>query len=66
MKEYKVLSQKDAWFSGKFDPERLEAALNNLAEEGWRVITAATGTFPGFVGGERDQILVLLERDRTS
>lgn len=28
MKQYKVLSQKDKWFSGKFDPDKLEKALN--------------------------------------
>lgn len=28
MKEYKVLSQKDKWFTGKFDPEALEQAIN--------------------------------------
>ncbi|QDU60427.1 hypothetical protein Pan216_12660 [Planctomycetes bacterium Pan216] len=27
-REYKVLTQKDKWFSGKFDPEKLEEALN--------------------------------------
>lgn len=28
MKEYKVLTQKDKWFSGKFDPANLEQAIN--------------------------------------
>jgi hypothetical protein len=28
MKVYKVLTQKDKWFSGKFDPEILEKDLN--------------------------------------
>ena len=31
MKEYKVLTQKDKWFSGKFNPETLEQALNAYA-----------------------------------
>lgn len=34
-KEYKVLTQKDKWFSGKFDPAKLEEALNAYAEQGW-------------------------------
>jgi hypothetical protein len=34
MKEYKVLTQKDKWFSGRFDPEKLEEALNACAEQG--------------------------------
>ena len=28
MKEYKVLTQKDRWFGGKFEPLKIEAALN--------------------------------------
>lgn len=62
MKVYKVLSQKDKWFSGKFDPQALENALNSYAEQGWRVITSATANFPSF-GGGRDEIIIILERD---
>ena len=46
MKEYKVMSQKDKWFSGKFDPDTLEKAINAYAEEGWEVISVATATIP--------------------
>jgi hypothetical protein len=63
MKEYKVLTQKDKWFSGKFDPSRLEAALNAYAEQGWRVVTSATAEFPGFTG-KRDEMVIVLERDK--
>ncbi|AEF81006.1 DUF4177 domain-containing protein [Leadbettera azotonutricia] len=63
MKEYKVLTQKDKWFSSKFDPARLEMALNAYAEQGWRVISCTTGDFPGFVGKERQEMVVILERD---
>ena len=28
MKEYKVITQRDRFFAGKFDPEQLESALN--------------------------------------
>ena len=38
MKEYKVMTQKDKFLSGKFDPEKLEEAMNAYAEEGWEVI----------------------------
>ena len=34
MYEYKVLSQKDRFFSGKFDPQKLEDALNSYAGTG--------------------------------
>ncbi|MCL2832031.1 MAG: DUF4177 domain-containing protein [Treponema sp.] len=63
MKQYKVLSQKDKWFSSKFDPGKLEAALNAYAEQGWRVVSSVTGDFKGLVGSERNEIVVILERD---
>jgi hypothetical protein len=59
MKEYKVLTQKDKWFSGKFDPENLERALNAYADQGWRVISCATAE-----AGNREEIIVILERDK--
>mgnify|MGYP004445277767 CR=1 FL=1 len=62
MKEYKVLSQKDKWFSGKFDPAALEAAINSYAQQGWIVKAAFTATIPSFTG-TRDEALILLERD---
>lgn len=64
MKQYKILTQKDKWFSGKFDPERLEGAINAYAEQGWQVIAATTAEFPGLLGGARDEMIVLLERDK--
>ena len=64
MKEYKVLTQKDKWFSGKFDPSKLEEALNAYAEQGWRVVTSATAEFPGLIGGKREELVVILEREK--
>jgi hypothetical protein len=58
--EYKVLTQKDRAFSGKFSPERLEAAINSYAGEGWRVAGTATADIPGF--GQRQELIVVLER----
>ena len=63
MKKYKVLTQKDKWFSSKFDPEKLEAALNAYSEQGWRVISCASGEFPGVFGSARNEIIIILERD---
>jgi hypothetical protein len=63
LKQYKVLTQKDRFWGGKFDPEKLEQALNAYAEQGWRVISAATATFPTLTGS-RDEMIVLLERDQ--
>src|SRR5262249_33845982 len=61
-KQYKVLTQKDKWFSAKFDPERLEQAINAYANQGWVVKSVTTASFPGFVGGNRDEMIVVLER----
>jgi len=60
--EYKVLSQKDKWFSGKFDPELLEKAMNAYAAQGWRVIGCATADIPGF-GGPRQEFITVMERE---
>lgn len=64
MKEYKVLSQKDKWFSGKFDPARLEAAINAYAQQGWVVKAAFTAEIPAVMGlGTREEALFILERE---
>lgn len=59
---YKVLTQKDRFFAGKFDPERLEAAINSYAAEGWRVIAVTTATIPSFTGS-REEMIVVLEQE---
>ena len=61
--EYKVLTQKDKWFSGKFDPAILEQAINAYAQQGWRVIGCATADIPGF-GSTRQEFVTLLERKK--
>ncbi|MDC0651233.1 DUF4177 domain-containing protein [Hellea sp.] len=63
MKEYKVMTQKDKFLSGKFDPEKLEEAMNAYAEEGWEVISVASASMPGF-GGTRDEMVVVFEREK--
>ena len=62
MKQYKVLTQKDKWFSGKFNPESLETAINAYAEQGWRVVTCATADIPT-ITGKRQEFITVLERD---
>ncbi|MDO4543735.1 MAG: DUF4177 domain-containing protein [Clostridia bacterium] len=62
MKEYKVISQKDKWFSSKFDPASLQAALNSFAEQGWRLIAVTSADFPGAFGS-RNELIMVLERD---
>ncbi len=63
MKEYKILSQKDKWFSGKFDPQKLEMAINAYAQQGWIVKAAFTAEIPGFMSATREEAIVILERD---
>ena len=58
-----MLSQKDKWFSGKFDPLVLEQAINAYAQQGWRVIGCATADIPGF-GATRQEFITLMERKR--
>lgn len=64
--EYKVMTQRDRWFMGKFSPERLEEAVNFYAAEGWRVVgitSADVGTWFGSLGGGmRQEIVVFMER----
>ena len=63
MKEYKVMTQKDRFFSGKFDPEKLEAAINSYASQGWEFKGVATANIPSF-SGAREEIVVIFERDK--
>ncbi len=63
MKEYKVMTQKDRFFGGKFDPERLEAAINSYAEQGWVVVGVATANIPS-LGESRQEIVIIFEREK--
>jgi hypothetical protein len=60
--QYKVLTQKDKWFSGKFDPEKVEAALNAYAQQGWRFKGMASASIAGMLGGNREELVIVLER----
>lgn len=68
---YKVITQRDAFFASKFNPEALEQLLNEHAREGWRVVSMTAtdvgsffGSFWGKGGGAaRQELVVLLERD---
>jgi hypothetical protein len=63
--EYKVLTQKDKWYSGKFDPERLEGALNAYAQQGWNVVFGTSASFPGFFSSNREELIVVLSRKKS-
>lgn len=61
--EYKVLTQKDRFFGGKFDPARLEEALNSYSHQGWVVDGIATADIPGW-SGSRQELVVVMSRPR--
>jgi hypothetical protein len=61
--EYKVLTQKDRFFGGKFDPVKLEEALNSYAHQGWAVSGIATADIPGW-SGSRQELVVVMSRPR--
>ena len=61
MYEYKVLTQKDKWFTGKFNPLMLEKAINAYAKEGWRVKGISTAEIGSGVGS-REEMVIILER----
>lgn len=65
MFEYKVMTQKDRYFSGKFNPEQLQAALNSYAAEGWRVVGVATGQIAQGLGS-REELICFMERPLAS
>ena len=63
MKEYKILTQRDKLFAGKFDPEKIESAINSYAPERW-VVKAATMAFIPSVTGNREEMIIVLEREK--
>ena len=62
MKMYKVMTQKDRAFGGKFNPEKVEEALNAMAKEGWEVTGVVSAEFPSF-GGGRQELVIFLSKD---
>ena len=60
--EYKILTQKDKWISGKFNPESLEIALNSYAEQGWRFVGCAAANIRA-IGDSRQEFIAVLERN---
>lgn len=62
MKQYKVLTLKEKFLQGRFDPEVLEAALNSHASEGWTVKAMETAKVRGLA--YREELVVVLEREK--
>ncbi len=60
MYEYKILTERDSTFAGKFDLEQLEVALNTYAADGWRV--ASGFQLSSLWKSAKTEILIILER----
>jgi broad-specificity NMP kinase len=58
--EYKVITETDSRFSGRFDMESLESALNSYAAEGWRVVEAILAA--NYAKSMKAEVVVILER----
>ena len=64
MKQYQVITQNSSVFGGSgVTPERVEEKLNELAEGGWRLITAAAVEFPAGPFGTRAQLCLFMEKE---
>jgi len=63
-KEYKVLTPKDKWFDGTYDLEKLEPAINFYATKGWYVISVVTTGIPAVPGSDREEIIVVMGRNK--
>lgn len=65
---YKVITQRDEFFAGQFDPEKLNHLINQLAYDGWRVVAITAADVSTFFGsfwagrGARQEIIVFLEK----
>jgi hypothetical protein len=68
-KVYKVITQRDEFFAGQFDPGKLEVLINKLASDGWRVVAVTTADVSTFWGSfwagrnARQEMVVFLEKD---
>lgn len=62
MVEYKILTERDNRFSGRFNPDTLETALNSYAAEGWRVIEGSQAA--SLWKSLKAEIVVILERPK--
>lgn len=56
---YKVLSHKDTFFGGRFDPDKVGEAIAAYAAMGWQLVGTATDR----LGRSRDSVLVVMVRE---
>jgi hypothetical protein len=58
-RRYKVLTQRDKGFSGKFEAGKLEEMLNDHASKGWILKAAVSMSIQGHGGAQNELILIL-------
>ncbi len=63
MKQYKVITQNDKLWRGKFSIDKLNELLNTYAKEGWIVKSITTGDINTGLGRARQEIIIVLEAD---
>ena len=64
LREYKVRTPRDERFAGAFSPEKLEQVLNACAAQGWHIVSVATVPVPDAAGGQRNEMIAILGRDK--
>ncbi len=58
MFEYKVISAKDKLFGNRFDPQKLEKAINTLGAEGWELVEIANSDSAGMLTSRSEMIMI--------
>lgn len=53
------MTQKDRAFGGKFNPEKIEEALNAMGKEGWEIDGVTSAEFPSITGGRQELVIFL-------
>ena len=58
MFEYKVISAKDKLFGNRFNPEKIEKAINLLGSEGWELVEIANSDSAGMLTNRSEMIMI--------
>lgn len=61
--EYRVVTQRDGLWSGRFDAAALTAVLNQLGRQGWRLAEIAANSIPGLLTSHREEMMLVFERE---
>ncbi len=61
--EYQVVTQRDGLWSGRFDATALEALLNRMGRQGWRLTESSANSVPALVTKSREEMVLIFERE---